>query len=180
VLAPLANNLWVSLTLILPGFFTFGLWRLLLLLQPSSRLDTVALGQIDSSVIVCTSVIIAIALLQQIVALLIESILGCAVFLHKSKSNRTRRRLLFCGRASLTGSGEQHDTVSRIVGSFYLSLNVSVGLLFLLMYFVNYDGLNFVHWIPASILKTLAVSIIVTVYRMKCAYGALDSLPGNQ
>lgn len=180
MLALLANNLWISLTLILPGFFTFGLWRLLLLLEPSSRLDTVALGQIDSSVIVCTSVIIAIALLQQIVALLIESILGCLMPAYTLKRKRAQRRLLFCGRASLKGTGEKHDAVARIVGSFYLSLNISVGLLFMLVYFVNYDGLTFCHWIPASILKTLVASLIVAAYRMKCAFGALDSLPENQ
>ena len=180
MLAPLVENIWLSLTVILPGLFTYGLWRLLLLFEPSSRLDINALIQIDSSVVVSSSVIIAIALLQQIVALLIEFILACLMPAYSSKNERAQRRNLFWGRANLYGSGKQHDVVTRIVGNFYLSLNISVGLLFLLIYFVNYDGLNIHHWLPTSILKTLAVSIIVIGYRMKCAIEALALSPDNK
>ncbi len=175
VLAPLANNIWVTLTLLLPGFFTFGIWRLLLVLEPSSRLDTVALSQIDSSAIVCTSVIIAIALFQQIAGLLIESI-GCLVTEHTSKHKRTRRRLLFCGRASLRDSGAKHDAVARVVAKFYQTLNISMGLLLLLAYFIYYDRLEFSHWIPISMVVAFVLSVVAVFYRMKCAYGALNSL----
>lgn len=65
MLDTVAKNLWLLLTLVIPGLFTYGAWRLLLLLEPSSRLDVEALKQIDGSGLTSTSVIIAIALLQQ-------------------------------------------------------------------------------------------------------------------
>lgn len=75
MLEAVAKNLWLLLTLVIPGLFTYGAWRALLLLEPSVRLDINALNQIDSTAIVSASIIIAVALLQQAIAIAIESVL---------------------------------------------------------------------------------------------------------
>lgn len=64
MLEAIAKNLWFLLTLIMPGLFAYGAWRVLLLLEPSKRLNIDALNQIDSSAIASVSIIIAVALLQ--------------------------------------------------------------------------------------------------------------------
>ena len=76
MLEAVAKNLWLLLTLVIPGLFTYGSWRVLLILEPSAHLDINALNQIDSSVIASASIIIAIALLQQAIAIAIESVLA--------------------------------------------------------------------------------------------------------
>lgn len=81
MLDTLAKNLWLLITVGIPGMFTYGVWRVLLLLEPSNCLDTEALKQIDGSAIASASIVIAIGLLQQAVGISIESLLA---FLAKS------------------------------------------------------------------------------------------------
>jgi len=87
MLEAVAKNLWLLLTLVIPGLFTYGAWRILLLLEPSIRLEINALNQIDSSAIASASIIIAVALLQQAIAIAIESALA---LLAKSKKKNGR------------------------------------------------------------------------------------------
>jgi hypothetical protein len=45
----ISKNLWLLLTLVLPGFFTYGLWRLSLFFVAERPLTDATLKQIDES-----------------------------------------------------------------------------------------------------------------------------------
>lgn len=74
----LSKNLWLLLTLALPGFFTYGLWRLLLFFVQNPPLSPKDLAQIDASSLTTTCIIFAFALLQQAIAVAIEFFLYLA------------------------------------------------------------------------------------------------------
>ncbi len=104
MLDTVAKNLWLLLTLVIPGLFTYGTWRVLLLLEPSVRLDTEALKQIDSSAIASASVIIAIALMQQAIGIVIESVLSLLVKIRITEWSNFYS--LFCERFALSSAGK--------------------------------------------------------------------------
>ncbi len=164
MLEAVAKNIWLLLTLVIPGLFTYGAWRVLLLLEPSQRLDTKALSQIDSSAITSASVIIAVALLQQAIAIAIEAFL---TLLSKMKEKEWPNLYsLFCERFALAATGKLDESATRIIGNFFLSINMSVGIFLLLVYFMAYEGLGINHWIPLGIIGLLAATLITTVFRM--------------
>ena len=164
MLDTVAKNLWLMLTLVIPGLFTFGLWRLLLLLEPSNRMNTEALDQIDSSAITAASIIIAIALLQQAFAIAIESLL--ALFAKLKKNRWPDFYSLFCERFALAASGKLDENATRIIGNFFLSINMCIGLSLLLIYFLVYEGQTINHWIPISITAFLIATLLTSIFRM--------------
>ena len=164
MLEAVAKNLWLLLTLVIPGLFTYGAWRVLLLLEPSTRLDITALDQIDSSAIASASIIIAIALLQQAIAIAIESVLTLlAKFKEKKWPNFYS---LFCDRFTLSAAGKIDENATRIIGNFFLSINMSIGLILLLIYFLLYESMCANQWIPLSIIVLLIATLITTIFRM--------------
>ncbi len=152
------------LTLVIPGLFTYGAWRVLLLLEPSSRIDIVALKQIDSSSIASASIIIAIALLQQAIAIAIEAAL---TLLAKSKKTKWPNIYsLFCERFALAAAGKLDENATRIIGNFFLSINMGIGLFLLLLYFMDYESMSLNEWIPLGLIVLLIATIITAVFRM--------------
>jgi len=167
-----AKNLWLLLTLVLPGLFTYGAWRILLILEPSTHLNIEALNQIDSSAIASTSIILAIALLQQAVAIAIEFFL---TLLAKVKKDQWPNYYsLFCERFQLAASGKLDENTTRIIGNFFLSINMSVGLSILLLYFMAYEKLNINHWVPVGIMFFLVATLITTIFRMFSAKWVIE------
>ena len=71
----LVKNLWTLVTIVLPGLFTYGLWRLLLLLNSSLYLTSEEFFNLDQSSIITWSLIISIDLLQQSLAIVLEFVL---------------------------------------------------------------------------------------------------------
>ncbi|MCK5640637.1 MAG: hypothetical protein KAJ19_07565, partial [Gammaproteobacteria bacterium] len=166
-------NLWLLLTLVIPGLFTYGFWRMLLLFEPSSRLDIVALNQIDSSAIASASIIIAIALLQQSIAIAIESFLS---YIAKIKKNIWPNYYsLFCERFALSATGKLDENATRIIGNFFLSINMCVGLSLLLLYFLAYETMEICQWIPMGIIVFLIATLITTVFRMLNAKSIIEA-----
>jgi hypothetical protein len=164
MLEAIAKNLWILLTLIIPGLFTYGVWRILLLLEPSKRLNIDALHQIDSSAIASASIIIAVALLQQALAIAIEAALA---LLAKSRQEQWPNIYsLFCERFELATKKKLDERATRIIGNFFLSINVSIGLVLLLLYFLLYESMCVSHWIPLSIIVFLIATLITIVFRM--------------
>lgn len=159
-----AKNLWLLLTVIIPGLFTYGAWRLLLLLEPSKSLDSAAFKQLDDSAIASASVIIAIALLQQAVAIAIEACLTAVA--KKRKNQWPDFYVLFCERFALSAAGKLTENATRIVGNFFLSINISVGLLLLLVFFLAYEKLSATDWIPVGIMLLLGAALISAIFRM--------------
>jgi len=164
MLETVAKNLWLLLTIVIPGLFTYGTWRILLLLQPSKHLDIDALAQIDKSTIASASIIIAIALLQQAIAIAIESVLTLLAKTMKEKWPNFYS--LFCERFAYSAAGKLDENSTRIIGNFFLSINMSIGLSLLLLYFLAYEGMNVNDWTPISIIVLLSATLITTIFRM--------------
>ncbi len=164
MLEAVAKNIWLLLTLVIPGLFTYGAWRILLLLEPSSRLNITGLSQIDSSAIASSSVIIAIALLQQAIAISIEALL---TLLAKTKEKQWPYfYALFYERFSLSAAGKLDENATRVIGNFFLSINMSIGISLLLLYFMVYEGMSIKQWIPIGILILFGATLITTLFRM--------------
>jgi hypothetical protein len=150
--------------LVIPGLFTYGIWRVFLLLEPSKRLNIDELSHIDNSSIASASVIIAVALLQQAVAIAIETALA---LLAKSREKKWPNIYsLFCERFELAAAGKLDENATRIIGNFFLSINMSIGLTLLLLYFLLYESMYANQWIPLSIIVLLIATLITTLFRM--------------
>ena len=135
-----------------------------MLLEPSKRLNIDTLSQIDKSTIASAIVIIAVALLQQVVAIAIESALA---LLAKSREKRWPNVYsLFCERFELAAAGKLDESATRIIGNFFLSINMSIGLTLLLLYFLLYESMCVNQWIPLSIIVLLLATLITTGFRM--------------
>lgn len=164
MLEAISKNIWLLLTLLVPGLFTYGTWRVLLLLEPSVHLEISALNQIDGSAFASGSIVIAIALLQQVIAIAIESVL--ALLARSNKENWPNFYSLFSERFVLSAAGKLDDNSTRIIATFFLSINISVGLSLLLLYFLAYENMNINQWIPLAIIILLVSTLIATIFRM--------------
>jgi hypothetical protein len=56
-----------------------------------------------------------------------------------------------CAEHQLEGAGKLDESASRIIGNFFLSINMSIGLTLLLLYFLLYESMCANQWIPLSI-----------------------------
>jgi hypothetical protein len=164
MLEALATNLWILLTLVIPGLFTYGAWRIILILQPSTSLAADTFNQIDGSALLTASIITAIALGQQAVAIAIEA--GLAALSKATSNIWPNLHLLFCERFALAASKKLDENATRIVGNFFLSVNVCIGLGLLLLYFIGYESMKPEQWIPRILMALLAVAVITAVFRM--------------
>lgn len=164
MLEAVTKNLWLSLTLVIPGLFTYGAWRVLLLLEPSANLDIDALNQIDSSAMVSVSIIVSVALLQQAIAIAIESALALLAKCNKKKWPNIYS--LFCERFELAAAGRIDEIATRIIGNFFLTINMSIGVTLLLLYFLLYESLRANHWIPLGIIALLIATLVTAIFRM--------------
>lgn len=164
MLEELAMNLWLLLTLVIPGLFTYGAWRMILLLEPSRRLAADALSQIDDSALVTSSIIVAIALVQQAGAILVEATLAMVAKIMQRRWPNLHA--LFCERFALTVAGKIDENATRIIGNFFLSTNISIGLGLLLLYFQAYESMELIRWVPMGMLVLLAATVTSAVFRM--------------
>lgn len=178
MLETIAKNLWLLLTLVVPGLFTYGAWRTILLLEPSSRLASDALEQVDSSALTTTSIIVAIAALQQSIAIVGEAILTLLANVMKIKWPYFYA--LFCERFSLAAAGKLDENATRIIGNFFLSLNMCVGLGILLLYFLMYESIGLAHWVPRGLIVLLAATLTTTIYRLLNAKWAVEVCMNNR
>jgi hypothetical protein len=171
VLEEVGKNLWLLLTLVIPGFCTYGAWRLLLLLRPGSDRIASALTAIDDKAWVTASIIAAIALLQQAVSIVSEAALtGLAKLMRPRWPDF---HALFRERFDLAVSGKLCESATRIVGNYFLSTNICVGLGFLLLYFLLYEKIGIRHWIPVSLALLLAAGIVTALFRLYNAMWAV-------
>ena len=164
MLEEVGKNLWLLLTIVIPGLFTYGAWRVLLLLEPSKRITIEALKQMDDSALVTTCIIFAIALLQQAVSIVIETVL---TLLAKTMKNKwPNLHALFCERFVLVAAGKLSENAIRTVGNFFLSTNICIGIVLLLIYFQYYETIESHHWIIIGLKVLLAAAVITAIFRM--------------
>ena len=162
----LGKNLWTLITIILPGLCTYGVWRLLLLLNPSEVINADVFSSIDQSSFVTGSIVIGIALLQQIIGLILEFIL----YLFSGMSKKSNFYKLFRKRFELAKKGELNAYSSSVIGNFFLSINVLIGLSLNLVFFLYYEGLSLEHWISLFLIFFISLSFIVIFFRLQNAF----------
>ena len=163
----LAKNIWLSLTILMPGFFTYGTFRIFQLFAPGNASTCAVLQQIDSSAITSASVIVAIALLQQSIAITIEFILA-SVSCRKEKK-WPNFHFLFCQRFQYEAKEKLNQNEIRIIGNFFLSLNMCIGLMLLFLYFVIYEGMYIGQLIPFVLILLFIAAFLSTIFRLKNA-----------
>ncbi len=163
MLEALGKHLWLLLTLAVPGLFTYGAWRLLLVLVPSTRLDAQALAQIDDSALLTTALIMAIALAQQAFAIALE--FGLWLIARARRRRWPYFHALVHRRFALAARGRLSAEATRIIGNFFLSLNVAVGVGLLLLYFHGYEGLPWGHWLSNALLALAAAAVLTAFFR---------------
>ena len=164
MLETLAKNIWILLTLVMPGLFTYGAWRAILLLEPSGRVAVDALAQIDNSVLATSSIIVAIALLQQAIAIVIEAALTLLAKIMKKQWPNFHA--LFCDRFELAASGKLNENATRVIANFFMSINMSIGLSLLLLYCLAYEEMQLTQWVPLSLIILLAATLTTAAFRM--------------
>jgi len=169
----ISKNLWLLLTLVLPGFFTYGLWRLSLFFVTERPLTDEALIQIDASTLTTTCIIFAFALMQQAIAIMIEAFIY--YFLNKKKESKKYKKttdersilkILFCERFKLTAKGKLNERAERMVGNFFLSMNMCIGICLLLGYFIGYIGYEKSIPVIFGLTFLLPAALIATYFRM--------------
>ena len=168
----LVKNLWTLVTIVLPGLFTYGLWRLLLLLNPSIYLTLEEFSNLDQSSVITWSLIISIALLQQSLAIVLEFVL----YKLSQKKVNSSKYLLFVKRFELSNKEKLKGYNSSVVGNFFLSLNILVGLSFLLVYFVLFEKVSITHWVPILIIIFMISTLINSIYRYQISIKILKIL----
>jgi hypothetical protein len=167
----ITKNLWLLLTVVIPGLFTYGLWRILLFLAPTNHPENIIFSQIDSSALATTSVIFALALIQQSFAISFES-LCTFVSVRKKKSfddakkEKGKEKLFFfIERLEQLALNKINESTKAVIGNFFLSLNMLIGLILLMIYFIQYEGLKFGHWIPVGLSLLMAATITTALFR---------------
>lgn len=148
----LTKNLWLLLTLVIPGMTTYGTFRLLILFG-GGTINSGMLDKFDQSALVTTCIVMALAVIQQAVAIAIEAGIACAC--RKRKRKHEEYYLLFCDRFKMAVRGELNENATRILGNFFTSLNVTIGQCMILSYLVWYEN--------ADILRSPAVRIILVL-----------------
>jgi hypothetical protein len=171
----LAKNLWLLLTIVIPGMTTYGTFRLLLVLY-DCKLDKTAFDKVDSSGVLTTSLIVAIALIQQAIAIALEA--GASFFCVHCHHVDRGYRLFFCERFRLAASGKLDDNATRIIGSVFTSLNMAIGQLIILWYFW-YRGLPLKSVVMQIVLAMATASLIAMVFRLQSARSIIFGMEGE-
>ncbi|MBZ5679733.1 MAG: hypothetical protein LAO24_06485 [Acidobacteriia bacterium] len=166
----LIKNLWLLLTLAIPGMTTYGAFRLLLILNGSQRIDKAVFEKIDASALVTTCLIIALAVFQQAIAIAIEA--GISFVCTRCRNKHEEYYTLFCERFKMAARGKLGQDATRILGNFFLSLNVTIGQCMVLAYLIWYEKPN--NRIPELvILVFIAMGLASAVFRLRNAIGVV-------
>lgn len=157
------KNLWLLLTLAIPGATTYGTFRIILLLNGSTRIDKTAFEKIDTSGLLTTCIIVALAVLQQAIAIPIEPLLSAIFNRHRRKYNAYC--LLFSQRFKRAAGGDLNEEATRILGNFFMSVNVVIGQCLILLYLVGYETARH-RGVVVVISVVIAMGVVSAVYRL--------------
>lgn len=181
----IAENLWLTLTVILPGMVTYGTFRLVSLLIDYQGIDFTA---IDDSLVLSLCVLFAIALIQQAIGIFTEALI-CAVLhpLYKYKRWCSNLHKLFIGRFSSIGRGEfkEKENLLRTIGQFFLSLNLAVGLVLVLVFTLNAQNpagvspVDVPSWLTPTLVIVIIIAVAAAVFRCWNALEAIKSPDTN-
>jgi len=105
--------------------------------------------------------------LQQTIGITIEYFLYIVANYKEKKWPNFNK--LFNKRFELAKNGLINKYETSVIGNFFLSLNVLVGLSFLLCYFLCFEGLQITNWVSLLIIFFIIVNSIALIFRMKNA-----------
>jgi len=174
------KNLWVNLTVVLPGMVTYGTWRIVIMLMGYEGID---FKPIDDSVVLSTCVVFAIAIIQQAVAISVEAMLAGVSYLLKDKYKNIYK--LFIGRFSASATNKYNEFIMRTIGQFFLSLNVSIGQMMILIFIIfahNPGSLAPVEkpsWLFLLSVFVTIITIFVVAFRCWNAIEAIKTVKEN-
>jgi hypothetical protein len=168
----LFKDAWATLTIAIPGLVTYGTWRLLLLFGDGWSVNGERLAQADDSAVLSTALIAAIAIVQQAVAISIEAVLGGLSALAGSKARAWQKLLL--RRFKVAAKANLSDDARRTIGQFFLSLNVTVGLCGLLLYFRVAENLEATS--PVAVVLSFAIVFALATCLFR-AWAAKEVMP---
>jgi hypothetical protein len=172
----LMKNLWLLLTLVIPGMATYGTFRLLLVFDKGA-ISSAMFEKIDSSTLVTTCIVTALAVIQQAVAIAIEA--GLAFACTRLKRGHEDYYSLFCDRFKMAARGELNEQATRIVGSFFTSLNVTIGQCLILSYLLWYENRDIRNSAAAQIiLAFILVGTVSATFRLCKARSIISELRG--
>jgi hypothetical protein len=174
MIGDLAKNLWFLLTLVIPGLVTYGTFRLLLFMDGVDANLAGRLDKLDDSTFLAVSVVLAIALSQQAIAISIEALLAAIAVRFKDRAPQFHE--LVCERFKLAAKGKMSEDATRITGNFFLSMNVTVGLLLILAFFLGYEHKPLLSPVPLILEGLSLAGLISTVYRFFNAKWAIHSI----
>ena len=172
----LAKNLWLLLTIAVPGMATYGTFRLLLLFMHEPGIDRSAFQTIDSSGVLTTAVILAIGTVQQAIGITIES--GIALVCTRCRDRHPNFHSLFCQRFRLAASGKLGQDATRILASVFTSLNVMVGQLMILMFLLWCADKS--NWGEKVVISCFAAAAFISVvFRVRNAVSIVSLIEQN-
>ena len=171
------KNLWVNLTVAIPGMVTYGTWRLVIMLMGYEGVD---FKPIDDSVVLSTCVVFAIAIIQQAVGISLEAMLAGVSYLLKDKCKNAYK--LFVERFSALATDKYSESVMRTIGQFFLSLNVSVGQMMILIFIIfaqnpaSLDPVEKPSWLFWLSVSVTIITIFVVAFRCWNAIKAIKEV----
>jgi hypothetical protein len=169
----LAKNLWILLTLVVPGMTTYGSFRLLLALG-GAKSDKGMFDKLDGSALLTSCAIVALAVAQQAVAISIEA--GASHICWKLRHKYRRYYLLFCERFKMAARGELNEGATRIVANLFTSLNVTIGQCMVLLYLVLHEKLSLSDGATGVIAVFVVAGSIDTLFRMADAASIVNAV----
>ena len=158
------KNLWLFLTLVVPGLVTYGSWRILLLFHNSTTtVIQQGLEKLDQSTLLTSCVIMALAVIQQGFGIFIEFLLRC--WSVHTEERKQSWGLLFYSRFEPKVRTQVGEEGMQTIGQFFLSLNVLVGQAGLLIFFLWYGATGWTSALAFVLYTIIAVLIVTCVYR---------------
>jgi hypothetical protein len=156
MLNSLSKNVWMILTIVIPGIFTYGLFRILLIIHETTVFNTL-FDSMDSSISINACVIVIIGLIQQMFGILLEALIAIIL------KGGSLKRLVWDRHLKKEAVTDREQLAT---GNFYLSLNITIGLFFLLSAFVVF---KFDLRVAIPLFLLFIVSAGVTIFRAKIA-----------
>ena len=156
MLNSLSKNIWLVLTIVIPGIFTYGLFRIFLFVDGTAVFNNLFYS-IDSSLSINACVVVVIGLIQQMFGILLEALIAI-----RSKDGPLKR-LVWNRHFKKVASTDREQLAT---GQFYLSLNITIGLLFLLSAFILF---KFDLRVAVAQFLLFIASVGVTIFRAKIA-----------
>jgi hypothetical protein len=172
------KNLWLNLTVLLPGMVTYGTWRIVILIIGYNGIDFTS---IDKSTILSLCVLLSVALIQQAIGIFIEATI--ALFVQINKKRWRAAHALFVERFSSLAKDRLNEDVLRTIGQFFLSLNLAVGQTLVLTFTnvaKNPEGKNLINvppWLPLILVLVIVIAVIVAGFR---CWNAIEAIRASK